>query len=217
MVAVILEAVDAPAGLQRDQVARLAGFEKRAVDVGAVGDRIRLVAEALGKRGIERNMGDQLAGEGVAHFLRRRHMGIGEDRLLEPDLLQHAEDIGAELDAGADLAEFRRLLEQAHRKAAAGQRIGRDQAADAAAGDQKRRRAAIAASHEPSLVVLGSWEETLEQRPVQRQGCGHGNEKPAGCVAGGFPALPLKRRKPNYFVNCPRISPALLAAVWMLT
>ena len=45
-VAVLLEAVDAPAGLQRDQVAALAGFQERAVDVGAMGDRVGL-AEAL--------------------------------------------------------------------------------------------------------------------------------------------------------------------------
>ena len=122
------------------------------MNIGAVGDSIRLVAEALGKLGIERNVGDQIAGQRVAHFLRRRHMGIGEDRLLEPDFLQHAEDIGAELDAGADFAEFRRLFEQADRETLARQRIGRDKAADAATGDQERRRAAIAASHEPSLV-----------------------------------------------------------------
>ena len=49
-VTVLLEAVDAPAGLQRDQIAALAGLEERGVDVGAVGDRIRL-AEALGEVG----------------------------------------------------------------------------------------------------------------------------------------------------------------------
>ena len=41
-VAVILEGVDAPARLQRDQVAALAGFQKGAVDVGAMGHRVRL-------------------------------------------------------------------------------------------------------------------------------------------------------------------------------
>ena len=75
------------------------------MDVGAVGNRVRL-AEALGKFVPKRNIGDQLAGERVAHFLRRRAVGVGEDRLLEADLLQHAEDIGAELNAGADLAEL---------------------------------------------------------------------------------------------------------------
>ena len=112
------------------------------MDVGAVGDRVRL-AEALGEFGAERDMGDQLAGERVAHFLRRRAVGVGEHGVLEADLLQHAENIGAELDAGADLAEFGRLLEHAHREALTRQRIGRGQAADAAAGHQKGRRASI--------------------------------------------------------------------------
>src|ERR1700687_2077743 len=41
-IAVVLVTVDAPAGFQRDQVAGLAGFEKRGVDIGAMGDRVRL-------------------------------------------------------------------------------------------------------------------------------------------------------------------------------
>ena len=70
-------------------------------------------------------------------------MGVGQHGVLEPDLIQHAENVGAELDAGADLAEFGRLLEHAHRKALARQREGRDQAADAAAGHQNGRRVTI--------------------------------------------------------------------------
>jgi hypothetical protein len=76
------------------------------MDVGAVGDGIGLAAEALGEGLVERDAGDQLAGERVAHFLRRRDMGVGEDGILEADPLQHAKDIGAELDAGADLLEL---------------------------------------------------------------------------------------------------------------
>ena len=102
------------------------------MDVGAVGDRVRL-AEALEELRAERNAGDQLAGERVAHFLRRRTVGIGEHGILEPDLVQRAENVGSELDAGADLAEFGRLLEHAHREARPRQRIGGGEAADAAA------------------------------------------------------------------------------------
>ena len=65
-------------------------------------------------------------------------MGVGEHRVAQADLVERAEDVGAELDAGADLLELGRLLEHAHRKALARQRIGRRQAADAAAGDQER-------------------------------------------------------------------------------
>ena len=73
-VAVILEAVDPPAGFQRDQVVALAGVQQDAVDVGAVGNRIGL-AEALDEFGTERDAGDQLAGDRVAHFLCRRTVG----------------------------------------------------------------------------------------------------------------------------------------------
>src|SRR6185369_4576271 len=108
-VAVILEGVDAAAGFQRDEVAALAGLEESRMDVGAVGHRIRL-AEAGHELAFERNARDQLAGEGVAHFLGGRAVRVGEDGVLEADLLQCAEDIGAELNAGADLAELGRLL-----------------------------------------------------------------------------------------------------------
>ena len=121
MVAVILEIIDAPAGFQRDQVAALAGLQEHAVDVGAVGDAVRL-AETLHEFGIERHIGNEVAGQRVAHFLRRRAMGVGQHGVLEADFLQHAENIGPELDAGADFAEFRRLLEHAHRKTLVGQR-----------------------------------------------------------------------------------------------
>ena len=136
-VAVILVTVDAAAGFERDQIARLAGLEEAAVNIGAVNDGVRL-AEALAKRAVERDIGDELAGDGVAHFLRRRDVGILQHGVLEADLFQHAEDVGPELNAGADLAEFRGLFEQAHRKSLLRQCIGRDQAADPAAGDQKR-------------------------------------------------------------------------------
>ena len=126
-------------------------LQERAVDVGAVGHRVGL-AEALHERGVERDMGDQLAGERIAHFLRRRHMGIGQHRVLEPDLVQRAEDIGSELDAGADLAELARLLEQDDREALLRQRIGGDEPADAATRDQKGS-GAVCACHWKCLVA----------------------------------------------------------------
>ena len=145
-VAMVLVTVDAPAGLERDQIAALAGFEERGVDVGAVGDRVRL-AEARGELVVERHVGDQLAGQGVAHFLRRRAVGVGQDVVLEADFLQHAEDVRAELDAGADFAEFGRLLEHPHRETLARQRVGGGEAADTAAGNQDRSRTAIRLGH----------------------------------------------------------------------
>ena len=136
-VAMILVGVDAPARLQRDQVAALAGLEKGAVDVGAMGHRVRL-AELFEESIAQRNIGDEFAGERVAHFLCRWAMRVGQDCILQADFFEHAKDIGAELDAGADLAEFGRLLEKADRKALMGKRVGGDQAANAAAGNKKR-------------------------------------------------------------------------------
>ena len=89
--------------------------------------------------------------ERVAHFLRRRQVGVAQHGLLQPDLVQHAEDVGAELDTGADLAEFGRLLENAHRETLPRQREGCDQAADAAAGHQNGRRVTIVVGHGRSL------------------------------------------------------------------
>ena len=82
------------------------------MDVGAVGDGIGL-AETGKEFLAERDAGDQLAGERAAHLLRRRAVRVGQHRLLQPDLLQRAEHVRPELDAGADFAEFRALLEHA--------------------------------------------------------------------------------------------------------
>jgi hypothetical protein len=53
-----------------------------------------------------------------------------------------------ELDAGAQFLELHRLLEHAHREALVGQRIGRDQPADAAAGDEERQVVSVGRGHE---------------------------------------------------------------------
>ncbi len=74
----------------------------------------------------------------VAHLLCGRPPCIGEHLLGQADAVERAEDVGAELDAGAELAEFRRLLQHPHREALAGERIGCRQAADSAPRDQNR-------------------------------------------------------------------------------
>jgi hypothetical protein len=53
--------------------------------------------------------------------------------------LEHAEDVGSELDSGADLLELRRLLEQRAGNALLRQRQRRRQAADAAADNDNGR------------------------------------------------------------------------------
>ena len=73
----------------------------------------------------------------VAHLDLGRDPGVVQHAVLEADPLERAEDVGAELDAGAELLELRRLLEHPHRKALARQRIGGRQPADAAARDEE--------------------------------------------------------------------------------
>ena len=150
--AVILEIRDLAFDFERDEVVALAGFQIGAVDVVAMRHRIGLLE--IGFRLIaERHAGDHFAGESAAHGERARPPGIGQDRVLQPDLFQRAEDIRPELDAGADLAEMFGLLQHANRKAFQRQRIGRDQPADAAARDQEWQIPAVSLSHAEPLPI----------------------------------------------------------------
>ena len=110
-------------------------------------------AYIVGKFLAERNIGDEIASERVAHFLRRRDVGVGQDGVLEPDLFEHAKNIGAELDAGADFGEFLALLEKAHRLALAREGISRNQTADAAPRNEKGRGTTITTGHQENPVV----------------------------------------------------------------
>src|SRR5262249_10319879 len=70
---------------------------------------------------------------------------------LEAELLERAEDVGTELDAGTDLAEFGRLLEHPHREALARKGVRRGQAADAAARHQDRQSPTVSVRrHRPN-------------------------------------------------------------------
>src|ERR1044072_3916129 len=99
------------AGAQLDQVReRLAAVEQRAVDVGAVRDSVR-IAEALGETLVERNVDHPLGAHAVHH-----QQALDEDRFLlhqapDPQGIERVPGVGRELDAGADLAVVRRLLE----------------------------------------------------------------------------------------------------------
>src|SRR5882672_5672438 len=93
------------------------------MNVGAMSHRVGMLEAALEAFVLERDVDDLVARERAAHLHRRRPMGIGKHRILEPDLVKRPENIGAELDAGADLPKLRGLLEDADRKALAGERI----------------------------------------------------------------------------------------------
>ncbi len=122
-------------GLQGDFRRRAAGVQKRRVQIGAVGDRVS-VAEALAKIAGQRHAGDFRAAMAVHHDeILDEHRLVGNP-FAQAEPVEHAEDIGAELDAGADFAEARRLFEDARGHPLARQRQRRGQPADAAADDE---------------------------------------------------------------------------------
>ena len=97
--------------------------------------RVRLLEPIEETLVLERDAGHQVARERTAHLHGGRTVGVGDHRVAQADLIERAEDIRAELDAGADFLELGRLLEHAHRKALARQRTGRRETADPAARD----------------------------------------------------------------------------------
>ena len=132
--------------LQRNEIVALAGAQIDAVNVGAVRHGIGL-AKAFLERLAERDRRDLRPGQRVAHLEAWRHPGIGKHVRLEADALDGVKDVRAELDAGAQFLEFRRLLENTDRKALGRQRISGDKTANAAAGDEKRQLLPIRVGH----------------------------------------------------------------------
>ena len=104
--AVILEAGDARAGLQRHGAFGLARLDQGEMQVGTVDDGIGIVEDAPEGVGIEGDAGDEIARERVHH-----DEGIGVDTgridgFGEAQHLEHVKGVGPDLDAGAHLAEF---------------------------------------------------------------------------------------------------------------
>src|SRR5258708_7699737 len=145
-VAVIGEVVDTPRGLERDQVAALTGLEIDAVDVGPMGDGVRLL-EPGDELLAERNRRDLGAGQRIAHLQPAGFPGVAQHVDLEADALEGAKDVRSELNAGAELAKFGRLLEHPHRESLAGVRVGGHQPADAAARNEERQIPTVRFGH----------------------------------------------------------------------
>jgi hypothetical protein len=74
--------------------------------------------------------------------------------VADAERVEGVEGVGAELDAGTDLADFRRLLQHGDGEALAHQRQRRGEAADAAAGDEYGKFLAHGCS--PLCVFPGS-------------------------------------------------------------
>src|SRR5262249_4799163 len=90
--AMILERIHAPAGFKSNEIALLTRLQERAVNIGAMGHAVRLT-ELFQERIAERDICNQLASQRVAHFLGWGAMGVGENRVLQPDFLQNPENI----------------------------------------------------------------------------------------------------------------------------
>ena len=109
-------------------------IRQQAVQVAPVQHHMRR-AVALARRGAEIEPVPGLAGRPMPdHPPRRQHLDALQ-RLLQAERKQHAGAVRADLDAGADLLQLRRLLVDLDVAAALEQRQRRGQSADAAADD----------------------------------------------------------------------------------
>ena len=97
-------------GGERDQVRFLAGVVDHVEHVGAVHHgvgRVVLLVEAV----IDRQLDEGLAGDRVPQLQALREHRPLVHLLGQAEHLEHAEHVGAELDAGADLLELGRLFD----------------------------------------------------------------------------------------------------------
>ena len=138
-VAVHGEILDPGAEVERDVGWARNRVEQHRLQVAAMDHPIGR-AVALLDGGAERRAGEHAGGGRVHHaqLLRRDHAGL--ELLAEPERDQDARGIGRELDAGADLLQPLRLLEQRDAEAALRDRQGGGQPADPRAGDDDGAR-----------------------------------------------------------------------------
>ena len=124
------------AGMSAQSDVRLgsAGIEKHPMQVGAVDHAVR---ETVGcPRYIpERHTNDFFAGANIVHGQTAGEKRDAVDRLRQAEVFEHAKDVRAKLDAGADLTKVRSLFQHSDRVPVLRQHHGRRQAAYAAADD----------------------------------------------------------------------------------
>jgi hypothetical protein len=125
-----------------------AGVEQNTMHVDAMDDDVGLF-EAGVERRAGRNADEFLAVECIEHQQRSRHISDGEHLFAHAEAVEDVKDIGPELDAVADGAEFRRAFEHARGVAAVRQSERRGEATKPAADDQD----GIAMGHGLRLAV----------------------------------------------------------------
>ena len=107
------------------------------MQVAAVDDRVR-VAEADAERLVERNVRDLLPAHGIHEA---QVVDIDGDRarcVPDPEIVEAMKGVGAELNAGSDLPERRRLLQHDRRDALLREPDRRSESADTAARNDDR-------------------------------------------------------------------------------
>ena len=109
------------------------------MQVGTVDDAVGI---AVGRESgcTQRHPDDFLAGSHVVHAQARRKERDPIDGVGQAQVFEHLEDVGAELDAGADLSESSRLLQHRHLVPVPGQDVRRGETADTAAGYEEVKR-----------------------------------------------------------------------------
>jgi hypothetical protein len=122
-------------GRDLDVAVALHAFEERQVHVGAMAHGV-----GIGKAAAESLAYRHRGHFGFVHRIHHHEM-VGVHRLrasalADAERVEGRERIGAQLDAGADLADLRRLLEDLHRVAPPRERERGGEPADAAAGDE---------------------------------------------------------------------------------
>ena len=155
-IAGFLETADRSRGLQADQVGLLARREKGAVEIGPVDHRVG-VLEAFAEGVVERHPRDLVAAQAVHHDEVLDEDGGGTCLLGDAETLEHAENVGAELNAGPDLPKLGALFEHQRRDALARKRQGGGQTADTAADDEDGGWRVSVLRHPPPPPPATAW------------------------------------------------------------
>ena len=138
---------------QLDQRRSVARVEQQPMQVGTVDDAVRILVALAVDIAAHRDARHLVAGDGVAHDQALGQERHGAHGIRESHPVEHLEHVGAELDAGADLAEFRRLLEHVGRPPVGRERQRGSETADAAAGNQHPIRRACVLCHRQVLLA----------------------------------------------------------------
>ena len=135
---ILFDPGDAGRGEELDILRLLHTLEQRGVHIDPVDHRIR-IAEALAECLAGGNAADAVFVEGIVHHHLVGIDGAGPGPRPDAQGVERGKGVGAELHAGADLTDLRRLFKHLHLETAADQCEGGGQAANATAGDQDRQ------------------------------------------------------------------------------